>query len=103
MTAADLRVFVVIGEEPSRTCVGAESARAEATKLVRRGERGVRIANERGDEFRWWPELCAESACYAPAVDGERCAPRAARERRRPRKGRPALVEPAPSTTEARP
>ncbi len=100
MTAADLRVFVVIGEKPSRTYVGAESARAEATQRVGRGEAGVRIVNAGGEAFRWWPELCSEAACYSPAVDGEPwCAPHAVRERR-PRKRRPAHVEPpAPEVT----
>lgn len=68
---ADLRVFVVTdGGEPS-TCVGAAAARAEATQRVGRGESDVRIVNAASESFRWWPELCAEPGCYAPAAESK--------------------------------
>ncbi len=87
---ADVRTLVVTGEEPPKTCVGAERARSEAIQRVKRGEAGVRIVNAGGEAFRWWPELCSERACCSPAEGGTRCARHAVQEPRS-RRGRRAL------------
>ena len=51
------RFHVAVNGKVTKTAEVLE-ARLEATKLVLRGERGVRLVNKRtGRSFRWWPEL----------------------------------------------
>ncbi len=99
---ADLRVFVIVGEEPPKTCIGAASARTGATERVRRGEPGVQIVNAGREAFRWWPELCSERGCCSPAEEGaSRCALHAVQERRA--RKRPAVDAGTPEGDALRP